>query len=93
MTSLSESRPQAYLRPQAQAWYPADAAEFRALYQQDNPRAPEYRLEGLASMTDAEIVALADALQQAVIEAPAQIDVLWAAVCEQGRHVSTGGPA
>ena len=91
--TAADHRAQAYLRPQAQAWYPADAAEFRALYQQDNPRAPEYRLEGLASRTDTEIVALADALQQAVIEAPAQIDVLWAAVCEQGRHVSTGGPA
>lgn len=82
-----------YLEPVAAAFYPMNAAEFRALYQYDNPRAPQYRLEGLASMTDEAIVNLAKTLQMALIEAPERIDELWGAVCEQGRLMTEEGAA
>lgn len=91
--STPNERKYAHLRPVVTAWYPTDAAEFRAIYQWDNPRAPEYRLEGLASMTDDQVRDLAQALQNAVIEAPSQIEVLWGAVIDQGRRVTQGGPA
>lgn len=77
-----------YLRPMAEAWYPSNPAEFRATYQQPNPRAPEYRLEGLQSMTDREVSELAAALQLAAMQDARQIQVLWAAVCEQGRRAT-----
>jgi len=70
--------------------YPADPAEFRAEFQWDNPRAPEFRFEGLQAMTDDEISKLAHALQCAVIEDPAQIGALWQVVCNLGFKTTLG---
>lgn len=80
----------AYLQPVAACIYPADAAEFRRIYQQPNTLAPEFRQEGLAAMTDAEVVKLAAALQQAVIEDPAKIAELWEIVCTHGYRSTFG---
>lgn len=79
-----------YLTPALEVMFPSDPAEFRAIYQQPNPAAPEYRLEGLASMTDGDITKLAETLQLAAIEAPEKINDLWSAVCTQGWLVSRG---
>lgn len=80
-----------YLTPQAEAFYPTDPAEFRALYQVPSPLAPEYRLEGLASMDDPAIALLAQTLQMASVLNLAKVDECWAAVCEQGRQVAECG--
>lgn len=76
----------AYLVPAIEAIYPSDPAAFRAIYQQPNTRAPEYRLEGLTAMEDSDIHKLAEALQFAALAEPHRIDELWAAVCEEGRR-------
>ena len=78
----------AYLLPQIEAFYPVNAVEFRDLYGA-NPF-PAYRAEGLASMTDPEIEQLATTLRLAMIEQPARVTELWAAVIEQGRRAVEG---
>ncbi|UQN05496.1 hypothetical protein [Deinococcus sp. QL22] len=71
--------------------YPADSTEFRAEFQWDNPRAPEFRFEGLKAMTDEEIGKFSYALRTAVIEDPEQIGKIWQIVCNLGFMVSLGG--
>lgn len=78
----------AYLVPQINAFFPVNAAEFRQLYGA-NPF-PEYRREGLASMTDPEVEQLGLTLRLAAVENPAKITELWAAVIEQGRRAVRG---
>jgi hypothetical protein len=87
MTATSLNEKFGYLKPAAEAWFPTDPAAFRAIYQRSNNRAPEYRLEGLTSMTDDQITELARTLQTATIQNPSKINDLWAAVCEQGRQI------
>ncbi|MFB9991257.1 hypothetical protein ACFFLM_04590 [Deinococcus oregonensis] len=80
-----------YLTDVTAQMYPANPTEFRAAFQWDNPRAPEFRFEGLKAMTDDEIGKLAQALQSAVIEDPTQIGTLWQVVCNLGFMVTLGG--
>lgn len=90
LSSLSRVR-YAYLLPAIKAIYPADAAQFRAIYQPENLAAPEYRGEGVAAMTDDELVRFAGALQTAALHNPAKIDELWEICCTLGHRVSQGG--
>ncbi|WP_019585266.1 hypothetical protein [Deinococcus apachensis] len=75
-----------HLEPVVYQWFPDDVAEFRALHQVVNPRAPlravgEARAAGLARMTDDEVLSLAAALRAAYLQRPSEVDRLWAIVC------------
>ncbi|THF70471.1 hypothetical protein E7T06_07130 [Deinococcus sp. Arct2-2] len=80
-----------YLQGAAAQSFPADPAEFRALYQIENSRAPEFRLEGLQALDDDTIRKLSEALRTAVIEDPSQIGELWTVVCNAGYMTTLGG--
>ncbi|GGO32626.1 hypothetical protein [Deinococcus humi] len=81
----------AYLTPAVETIYPTDPAAFRAIYQPENLAAPEYRGEGVKTMTDDELSKFAAALQTAAIHNPAKIDELWTICCTLGYRVSQGG--
>ncbi|MBZ9752757.1 hypothetical protein K7W42_18100 [Deinococcus sp. HMF7604] len=77
------------LQPVVDAWFPATAAEFRAIHQQPCVGAPleavgQARAHGLACMTDEEIEQLARALQLAHLRWPSDVDRLWHFVILRG---------